>query len=303
MKKEVIREKKGRVSKPDVSSPGMDIMAMGSDEAITESSPPGRRRSLIPTPKRSTRASGSITPLNDKDLKSAFTLDISSSSPERSPPKPTGRASTPRLMRSSIPIPIHEALGKTGTRTPRNPKKTAERPTLSPTKSPKRSAAKSPRDIILKLFNLPSKMERNETVKHEDVIFALQERICSLIEVEIVTNSGDIRKVFPTKLNEYLHKAEPRPKKATDLRPVASTPLMPVPKKPKGRKLSSTGKVQSLEMFENMSVKKVPRSPFTYRPKTLLQGSHLSPVKKKEVQPRPKQLSEVFESVESDSDV
>jgi hypothetical protein len=41
-------------------------------------------------------------------------------------------------------------------------------------------------------------------VQNEDLIFAFQERLCSIVEVEILTNDGKQTPIFATKLNDYL---------------------------------------------------------------------------------------------------
>ena len=46
----------------------------------------------------------------------------------------------------------------------------------------------------------------NESIlENEDTIFAFQERFCSIIEVEIKTNEGEVLNIFPTNLNQYFN--------------------------------------------------------------------------------------------------
>jgi hypothetical protein len=42
--------------------------------------------------------------------------------------------------------------------------------------------------------------------QNEDLIFAFQERLCTIIDVEVKTNAGRLIRVFPTKLNEFAHR-------------------------------------------------------------------------------------------------
>jgi hypothetical protein len=45
----------------------------------------------------------------------------------------------------------------------------------------------------------------------EDALFAFQERLFSVMEIEIVTEDGETRRVLPTRLNRYLQIPEEAP--------------------------------------------------------------------------------------------
>jgi hypothetical protein len=59
-----------------------------------------------------------------------------------------------------------------------------------------------------------SKMQKQKTrpqarsVVSDDLTFAFQEHLCSMIEVEIISDDGHPVLVFPTKLNGYLHEEQ-----------------------------------------------------------------------------------------------
>ena len=63
--------------------------------------------------------------------------------------------------------------------------------------------------FIHSVLGLPAEIGGEKQEENEDAIFAFQERLCSIIEVEIVHNDGKRITVFPTKLNEYLHNKQP----------------------------------------------------------------------------------------------
>ena len=70
---------------------------------------------------------------------------------------------------------------------------------LSPEKK-----AKSPRAFIHSVLGVdPGDGEC--VYENEDAVFAFQERLCTIIEVEIVGENGRRAQVFPTKLNDFLH--------------------------------------------------------------------------------------------------
>jgi hypothetical protein len=60
------------------------------------------------------------------------------------------------------------------------------------------------KSFLHSLLGLPCQAAQKHSVKNEDVIFAFQERLCLIIEVEIQTDDQISMQVFPTKLNEYL---------------------------------------------------------------------------------------------------
>jgi hypothetical protein len=47
-------------------------------------------------------------------------------------------------------------------------------------------------------------VNRCHSQQSEDVIFAFQERLCGIVEVEIILRNGTRFSIFPTKLNEFL---------------------------------------------------------------------------------------------------
>ena len=63
----------------------------------------------------------------------------------------------------------------------------------------------SVQELIHSILGLPTETGIQKEEENEDAIFAFQERLCSIIEVEIVSQDGKRTTVFPTKLNEYLH--------------------------------------------------------------------------------------------------
>ena len=70
---------------------------------------------------------------------------------------------------------------------------------LSPEKK-----AKSPKSFIHSVLGVdPGDGEC--VYENEDAVFAFQERLCTIIEVEIVGKNGRRAQVFPTKLNDFLH--------------------------------------------------------------------------------------------------
>jgi hypothetical protein len=58
------------------------------------------------------------------------------------------------------------------------------------------------------VVGVESPANRSQSVPNEDRLFSFQERLCSIIEIVIVSDDGHSVQVFPTKLNNYLHEAE-----------------------------------------------------------------------------------------------
>jgi hypothetical protein len=61
----------------------------------------------------------------------------------------------------------------------------------------------SAKEWVHRSFDLPF-IQQAPDMENDDAVFAFQERLCSLIEVEVVGNEGRPSHVFPTKLNAYL---------------------------------------------------------------------------------------------------
>lgn len=69
---------------------------------------------------------------------------------------------------------------------------------LSPEKKPQ-----SPHTFLHSLLGINDGTDHGD--ENEDAVFAFQERLCTIIEVEIVAKDGKRVQVFPTKLNDFLH--------------------------------------------------------------------------------------------------
>jgi hypothetical protein len=123
-------------------------------------------------------------------------LIIWSSGDDGSPPKPPPVHLHPDMMCLCPPTPLDDLLG------------------LSP---PPKPAAFSVKSFVHSLFAMPCETFNESAADNEDVIFAFQERLCSIIEVEVVKQSGRSQQVFPTKLNEYLNQTAKKPVEDEDL--------------------------------------------------------------------------------------
>ena len=84
-----------------------------------------------------------------------------------------------------------------------------EQPNEEEKKEELQSEPNSIQGFIHSVLGLPAEIGGEKQEENEDAIFAFQERLCSIIEVEIVHNDGKRVTVFPTKLNEYLHNKQP----------------------------------------------------------------------------------------------
>jgi hypothetical protein len=65
-------------------------------------------------------------------------------------------------------------------------------------------AAFSVKQFFHCLWELPMPEQPSESIRSEDLIFAFQEKLCSIIEIEIESDDGKRSAVFPSKLNCYL---------------------------------------------------------------------------------------------------
>jgi hypothetical protein len=74
---------------------------------------------------------------------------------------------------------------------------------LSP---PRDSASFSARDFVHSHLRVPKSRRCVGFHQNEDLIFAFQERLCMIIDVEVKTDGGKQIRVFPTKLNEFAHR-------------------------------------------------------------------------------------------------
>jgi hypothetical protein len=78
----------------------------------------------------------------------------------------------------------------------------------SPVKEPEPFSVKN---WVHSTFNIPFIPFERPEQDREDAIFASQEQLCSLIEIEIVREDGAVQRVLPTKLNRYLQAVAVRP--------------------------------------------------------------------------------------------
>jgi hypothetical protein len=99
------------------------------------------------------------------------------------------------------------------------------------------------KEFVHALLGLSNAFDGRSVPQTEDVIFAFQERLCALFEVEIESESGPPLQVFPTRLNAYLEAIvedpaapqapqapAPKPKRKTSL-PIQKDSAVPVLKK------------------------------------------------------------------------
>jgi hypothetical protein len=62
--------------------------------------------------------------------------------------------------------------------------------------------------FVHRVLCVPNSGDQCSVTQSEDVIFAFQERLCELFEIEIEKDNGVQAQVFLTRLNGYLHAAE-----------------------------------------------------------------------------------------------
>jgi hypothetical protein len=123
-------------------------------------------------------------------------LIVWSSGDENSPPKQPAVHLHPDMISLCQSTPLDDLLGLC---------------------SPPKPAAFNAKSFVHSLFLIPCQTFKANAADNEDVIFAFQERLCSIIEVEIVKDSGQSQQIFPTKLNEYLNQTPKKPVDDNDL--------------------------------------------------------------------------------------
>jgi hypothetical protein len=64
--------------------------------------------------------------------------------------------------------------------------------------------------FVHKLFGLPPRLGGLTVVRNDDEVFAIQERLCSIIEIEIEGDDGIVRRGFASKINRLLKERETR---------------------------------------------------------------------------------------------